>query len=180
MFVNGAATSIVATVPIGGSDASDTTNTHTVAAGDRVEVRTSLGTRTLNAELEIDSTGAQETAPSADTRNVASAGTTSTSFVVVGGMTITPGAGTWLVWFTGALTASLGETPSVQIFANAVAQGDAQDGEISAGAPGTTFCRIAKVTVADGQAIDGRLKGSGGDTVTLNNGVLAISKVTSL
>lgn len=114
--------------------------------------------------------------------------TTSATYVVVGPgagtntMTITPGAGTWYVIFnvTGEQS-SLVETAELSIHTN----GTLLPGSVRrAGASGTAVGGIDEVfstdtitTVGAGQAIDARIRISGGATFTLNERSLSVVRL---
>jgi hypothetical protein len=89
--------------------------------------------------------------------------TSSATDVLVTGATITPGAGTYLVWYTGTAAHNKnGQQAVVSIYANGV---QAADSERRAGGQANNqgpFCSVAEVTVAAGQAIEGRIRSSGG------------------
>jgi len=107
--------------------------------------------------------------------------TTSMTMVLVPGMTIMPGAGTYLATFTGKYniqTAGAGaRSCAVAIFAAGSQVGD-EDGSLEETNP-RTFIRQARVTVAGGQAIEGRFRDvTGTSTAEVSNAILQLIRVT--
>lgn len=107
--------------------------------------------------------------------------TTSLTFVVADGMTITPGAGTYLAWFsaTGSHNKN-GQAIHVSIFANGV-QVPESNRRAGGQADNTSgVACMARITVVAGQAIDARWKvtsNAGGGQGTLNERTLVLLKV---
>lgn len=129
---------------------------------------------------EFDDAGAGASPAASDATGGGSTG--SVAHVLVPGLTITPGAGSYLVWYTGMFSTTVAGAGArqcaVQIFANAVAQGVETISIIDETNP-RTFARYAKVTVADGQAIEGRFRtANAASAAIVGQGVLAVSKVT--
>jgi len=105
--------------------------------------------------------------------------TNSATFVVMGtDMTITPGAGTYLVFFGGDLSHnSNGATIDTCIYVNGVyAPGTRRRYARGNQALGESFSAFAKATVAAGQAIEGRWLTSGA-TATNNYRQLLVQKI---
>lgn len=109
--------------------------------------------------------------------------TTSTTFVTVAGMTITPSAGTYLVWFSANGEHNSGGGSEL-VVGLAVAGVDLAVTERQAGGGFLTanvryaVSTQAKVTVNGSQAIEGRFRRDGGvGSVELDNRSLMIMKV---
>jgi len=117
---------------------------------------------------------------SASVAGSSNADTTSATHVLVTGMTITPGAGDYLVWFTvtGNVTAAL-ETLETAIYANSVVVADSECprkisniGDI--GSIGT-HCRVTGLSA--GQAIEGRFRSVGGNNVRITKRNLSVLRI---
>jgi hypothetical protein len=108
--------------------------------------------------------------------------TTSTTYVLATGMTITPPAGTYMVWFSSSLGS---DTNNAQMWASIYSGGTQVSGserELMRGAAqgnvSIGFCCVARVTVNGSQAIEGRWRVTASSTGTMENGrTLAIIKV---
>lgn len=112
--------------------------------------------------------------------------TTSTTDVVATGMTLTPPAGTYLVWFSGSVEASNSDDANaafVSIYSNGV---QIQSSEQIASKSQSGFVYpypfncVAKVTVNGSQAIEGRwreLNNTNGQEATMHQRNLTILKV---
>jgi hypothetical protein len=110
----------------------------------------------------------------------ATAGTTTTSAsdVLVAGATLTPAAGTYLVWFTGSHSQSNNNDLYTIIYSGGspVAASERTFNRGATTSATTSFSSTAKVTVNGSQAIEGRWRITGG-TATLTQGQLMILKV---
>ena len=91
--------------------------------------------------------------------------TTSTSAVLMSGMTVTPPAGTYLVWFTGDFAQTTGSaltgTMAIFVAGNLVTASERSCGD-SVTAAKEPFCCVARVTVTGAQAIEGRWRTTNG------------------
>jgi hypothetical protein len=180
--VNAVATTLtIASIP--GGVGSDLVNSVAVNAGDKVSfvaTNANLASGPITVTLELDSNGAQETSPSADSVT-GSGSTTSGSMVLVPGLTITPGAGSYLVTYTGQYSIDTGgagtRTCAIQIFANGSGVGQTHNSQEETLLRG--FAVTTKVTVAAGQAIEGRFsQPSLNTTANVSVGTLSIVKVS--
>lgn len=100
---------------------------------------------------------------------------------LVAGMTDTPPAGTYLVWFTGTLENAANKTT---VWANiysggAIVQSSEREWRRggSAGNIQSSFCCVAKVTVNGAEAVEGRWRTSGGSTAFMEERNIALLKV---
>lgn len=80
--------------------------------------------------------------------------TSSTTDVVATGMTLTPPAGTYLVWFSGSFN-NTNDVTFVSIYSNGV-QSQSSEERNEGGSALIPFNSVAKVTVNGSQAIEGR------------------------
>jgi len=104
--------------------------------------------------------------------------TTSTTDVLATGMSITPGAGTYLVWFTGSVSHGTNNGsvfPSIYAAGAQVPASERQYNRANSSMT-TPFACAARVTVAAGQAIAGYWRGSSG-TSTMYQRTLMLLKV---
>ena len=153
-----------------------------VGAGDTIDVRwrTSGGTATMH-----ERTLTVEQVTPADISQVNATGdvsTTSGSDVVVSGMTLTPGAGDYLVWFSGSLEASgSNTTQNVSIYVNGVKAAHTEREVFTENSiPDTSFpvaTQLYVTGVGAGETIDVRWRTSGG-TATMHERTLTVEKVT--
>lgn len=101
--------------------------------------------------------------------------TTSTTDVIATSMTITPAAGTYLVWFSGALQLSANNSTGFLSIHVDGAQETGSERELSRGSGAAAsnsrvgFCSTARVTVNGSEQIEGRWRVSAG-TGTLESG----------
>lgn len=107
--------------------------------------------------------------------------TTSTTDVLVSGMTLTPAAGTYLVSFTGSVeVSSAGATTFPSIYAGgtqeAASEREIQRTGFFGGLISQAFACVALVTVNGSQAIEGRIRTTAG-TATIHERTLAIIEV---
>lgn len=131
---------------------------------------------------ETGTTGPTGDAASVSTTIVtatSSTSTTSATHATISGMSITPGAGTYLCIFTGTVDNNNGlfgtTTSAFQIFGNGVASG--VEMQIATSFAGVSVVTVqAEVTVAAAQAIDARFRRvSGGTTVTVTNRAFSVT-----
>lgn len=105
--------------------------------------------------------------------------TTSATDVLVSGMTLTPAAGTYLVWFTGSVDhSSSNDSIETSIYAGGV-QNSASERRFTRGLFSnvtTPFSSVAIVTVNGAQAIEGRWRTTAA-TATMHERTLAILRV---
>jgi len=154
-----------------------------VGAGQAIEVRwrTTGGTATMHertlvvAQASASST-TQVTATADDT-------TTSASDVALSGMSITPGAGDYLIWFSGSMEGTTGTTTQyASIYVNGAQLAHTERRVFTeASIPNTSFpvATHAYVTgVGAGQAIEVRWRTTGG-TATMHQRTLAVQRLTS-
>lgn len=97
--------------------------------------------------------------------------------VVAAGMTLTPPAGTYLVWFSGSVEGDGSGNIFVSIYSGGV-QVPSSEEIILLLPTGSPFASIAKVTVDGTQTIEGRWRVDGG-TATMNQRNLTIIQVAS-
>lgn len=104
---------------------------------------------------------------------VASAATTTSSAtdVLMSGMTLTPGAGTYLVNFGASIDYNGNNNEAqIAIYGNGVlSTGSVRFGKSASGNNEAGFQTSALVTVADGQAIEGRWSSPPSDTIQATN-----------
>ena len=133
-------------------------------------------TRTLTFP-DVTGTVVVDGPPSFYASSATSFATTSATDVVVTGMTLTPGAGTYYVSYCGQHLNSAGGTQRVTIYSNGVAVAEsAFDQSTGSGNTNVTPC-TARVTVAAAQAIDVRVRTSAG-TLTIVSRNFTLIKVT--
>jgi len=116
------------------------------------------------------------------TTEASSSGTTTTTSAtpsVISGMTITPGAGDYLVAFSGyGSVDNNNETGKVGLYVNGVLHtGSDRVTDSHTVDENKSFPINAKVTVTAGQAIDVRFDVTGGDTFTMDDRILTVTKV---
>lgn len=104
--------------------------------------------------------------------------TTSATAVLMTGMTVTPAAGDYLVWFTGDhIDSTNGATITTSIYVNgALVTSSERLFTNSTNTQRTSFCCVAKVTVTGVEAIEGRWRRTAG-TATNTRRSLAYIKV---
>jgi hypothetical protein len=154
-----------------------------VGAGQAIEVRwrTSGGTATMHERtLVVAQASASSTTQVTAT---ADATTTSASDVGLSGMSITPGAGDYLIWFSGSMEGSLAtSTQYASIYVNGAQLAHTERRAFTEGSiPNTSFpvAAHAYVTgVGAGQAIEVRWRTTGG-TATMHQRTLAVQLLTS-
>jgi hypothetical protein len=109
--------------------------------------------------------------------------TTSGADILVGGMTITPGAGDYHVWFTGSLEASDTSYQFVSIYVNGVQLAHTERQIYTeASIPDNTFpvATHARVTgVGAGQAIEVRWRTTAGTTATMHERTLVVTPIVA-
>jgi hypothetical protein len=112
----------------------------------------------------------------------ADATTTSASDVALSGMSITPGAGDYLIWFSGSMESSATSTQYASIYVNGAQLGHSERRVFTEGSiPSTSFpvATHAYVTgVGAGQAIEVRWRTTGG-TATMHQRTLVVQRLTS-
>lgn len=99
--------------------------------------------------------------------------------VLVASMTITPAAGTYLVWFSSTVeSSSIVDTMFMSIYSGGV-QVAASEREIDSLSLNESvgFCCMAKVTVNGAQAIEGRWRNNAIGTATMHERQLMILRV---
>jgi hypothetical protein len=110
--------------------------------------------------------------------------TTSTTDVLATGMTITPPAGTYMVWFSSSVSS---DTNNAEVWASIYSGGTQVSGserELMRGAAqgnvAIGFACVARVTVNGAQAIEGRWRVTASSTGTMESGrTLSIIRVTT-
>ncbi|OGO71295.1 MAG: hypothetical protein A2Z37_15345 [Chloroflexi bacterium RBG_19FT_COMBO_62_14] len=154
-----------------------------VGAGQTIDIRwrTTGGTATMHERTLV----VTQVDPSNNTQVTATtdATTTSTTFVALAGMSITPGAGDYLIWFSGSMEGSLAtSTQYASIYVNGVQLSHSERRVFTEGSiPNTSFpvANHAYVTgVGAGQAIDIRWRTTGG-TATMHQRTLVVQRVTT-
>lgn len=104
--------------------------------------------------------------------------TTSTADVLISGMTITPGAGNYLAWFSGDFDAQLPSTAVISLYVNGV-QIAHTERQQSGTAPNVTALVAYLIGIGTGQAIEVRWRGtSTGKTITNYKRTFVIQKVS--
>lgn len=116
-------------------------------------------------------------APSFQATAIADDTTDSLVDVVADGMTLTPPAGTYLVWFSGSTEGGGDSDTFVSIWANGVQVPSSEEKIISTVNNGTPFNSVAKVTVDGTQTIEGRWRVNGATAVTMHQRNLTIIQV---
>ena len=146
---------------------------------------TAIGTDTVNAggaatDFALSDHSHEVKVPNQTATATADSTTGSGVDVLMAGMSITPGAGTYLAIFTGSLDHGTNNASiEVSIYANAVQDADSERrftrgtvaGNVTAGFPS-----VAIVTVAGGQSIEGRWRTSGG-TATVHERSLILGRL---
>lgn len=102
--------------------------------------------------------------------------TTSTTDVLATGMTLTPGAGTYIVWWTGSVTNSNNNgSDFMSVYANGVQAASSERTYNRANTSTTnSFACMARVTVAAGQTIEGRWRVSTGTGTMLQRSLVLL------
>lgn len=114
--------------------------------------------------------------PSGEIQSTATRTTTSTTDVLMTGMTVTPPAGTYLVWFSGSEN-GLAATITFDIWSGGALVTSSERIYASSNTTNRSpFCCVARVTVNGSQAIEGRWRTSTG-TATCTRSSLAYLKV---
>ena len=154
-----------------------------VSAGQAIDVRwrTSAGTATMHqrtlAVVPMSASNSTQVTATAD------ATTTSTTDVALAGMSITPGAGDYLIWFSGSMEGTLANsTQYASVYVNGAQLSHSERRVFTEGSiPNTSFpvANHAYVTgVGAGQAIDIRWRTTGG-TATMHQRTLVVQRVTT-
>jgi len=120
--------------------------------------------------------------PSSEASATGNISTTSASPTTAAGMSITPGAGTYLVWFStwGLHSRNFAELAiGIAVAGTDVAASERRWGNTNQSDGGSaTLATQARVTITAGQAIQGRFwRASGGGSVEINDRTLTILKV---
>ena len=130
---------------------------------------------------QIDGGGAATPPDSDIAEATGDASGSNTSDTLVPGMTLTPPAGTYLVWFTGSVETTPGNTMAFMSIYSGGSQVGSSEREYRrpAGQSTQSFCCVAKVTVNGAEAIEGRARVDAGTTTgTIHERSLAIVEVS--
>jgi hypothetical protein len=153
-----------------------------VGAGQTIDIRwrTTAGTATMHERTLV----VTQVNPSSSTQVTATADTTTTSItdVALSGMSITPGAGDYLIWFSGSMEGSATSTQYASIYVNGAQLSHSERRVFTeASIPNTSFpvATHAYVTgVGAGQAIDIRWRTTAG-TATMHQRTLIVQRVST-
>lgn len=152
-------------------------------SGVTADISQTLGTLELGAVALVNNTtngfSFTQLLPISNTQATATADTTTTSAVdvLVTGMTLTPIAGTYLVWFDSGMEISGAGTISVSIYFGGVQVADSVRTLRPGAAAPTSATSIAKVTVNGSQAIEARWNVTAG-TGTAHQRNLTVMRVS--
>jgi hypothetical protein len=154
-----------------------------VGASDAIEVRarTTVGTATIHERtLTVQSV---DTADVSQATATADAPETSATDILLPGMTLTPGAGDYLVWFSGSAEESSGGSDVfASLYVNGVQVAHTErmiDGESSIAATSFPIMFQARVTgVGASDAIEVRWRIEGGGTATMHQRTLTVQSIT--
>ena len=101
--------------------------------------------------------------------------TTSATDVLMDSMTLTPPAGTYIVWFSGSVYGSTGSvTVSLSIYVDGAQEASSE--RFHVGSDFASFCAMALVTVNGSKAMEGRWNTSSG-TATTDDRTLILQEV---
>jgi hypothetical protein len=162
----------------------DTTNNKTLSYSKYAEVSLADGTFSYRKPITFPAANVG-TSCSADSNEVSATAddtTTSATDVLVNGMTITPGAGNYYIWFSGSVESSATSYQYVSLYVNG-SQLPHTERQIytESSIPDTSFpvaTHARRLNVLDGQAIEVRWRTTGG-TATMHERTLVVSKIVA-